>query len=182
MDKTIMDRSRNITQRIKATPAACFILAACLILMCCPVSLTLPASLVSMASPTALTSPALQDGPGLFGITAYAAEGQNLVIEVVEEIPADRMVKHKNGMVEPMAGSSGSADGAVEIEDSEVPLAAGPAERAFPVIPVIYLGAAVIAFAGYELIGHRRRNALFKIRRDGYREEARRQREKEAAR
>ena len=115
-------------------------------------------------------------------IDAYAAEGQNLVIEVVEEIPADRMVKHKNGMVEPMAGSSGSADGAVEIEDSEVPLAAGPAERAFPVIPVIYLGAAVIAFAGYELIGHRRRNALFKIRRDGYREEARRQREKEAAR
>ena len=168
MDKTIMDRSRNITQRIKAAPAACFMLAACLILMGC---LPLP----SMLSGTGVRK-------GIGGITAYAAEGQNLVIEVVEEIPADRMVKHKNGMVEPMAGSSGSADGAVEIEDSEVPLAAGPAERAFPVIPVIYLGAAVIAFAGYELIGHRRRNALFKIRRDGYREEARRQREKEAAR
>lgn len=168
MDKTIMDRSRNITQRIKAAPAACFMLAACLILMGC---LPLPA----MPAGTGVRR-------GIGGITAYAAEGQNLVIEVVEEIPADRMVKHKNGMVEPMAGSSESADGAVEIEDSEVPLAAGPAERAFPVIPVIYLGAAVIAFAGYELIGHRRRNALFKIRRDGYREEARRQREKEAAR
>ncbi len=95
------------------------------------------------------------------GIRAYAADGRQLVVEVVEEIPADDMV---------------------ELEENEVPLAAGPAERAFPILPVIYLGAAAIAFAGYELIGHRRRNALLKIRREGYREEARLRKEKEAVR
>ena len=95
------------------------------------------------------------------GISTHAADGRQLVVEVVEEIPADDMV---------------------ELEDNEVPLAAGPAEKAFPILPVIYLGAAAIAFAGYEMIVCRRRNALLKIRRDGYREEARQRKEKEAVR
>ena len=95
------------------------------------------------------------------GIRAYAADGQQLVVEVVEEIPADDIV---------------------ELEDNEVPLAAGPAERVFPILPVIYLGAAALAYAGYEMIGHRKRNALLKIRREGYREEARQRKEKEAVR
>ena len=88
---------------------------------------------------------------------SFAETGQKLVVEVVEEIPADAMV---------------------ELEDNEVPLAMGPAERHLPVIPVIYMSTAVILLAAYELIGHRRRNALFRIRRDGYREEAARQKER----
>ncbi|MBQ6036758.1 MAG: hypothetical protein IKE56_09585 [Lachnospiraceae bacterium] len=94
-------------------------------------------------------------------LTAYAAEGEKLIVEVVEEISVDDMV---------------------ELEDSEVPLAMGPAERHFPVIPVIYFGTAVLVFAGYELIGHRRRNALFRIRKEGYLEEERRKNIREAVR
>ena len=49
------------------------------------------------------------------------------------------------------------------------------AEKTLPKHQVTVLS----TYAGYEMIGHRKRNALLKIRRDGYREEARQRKEKE---
>ena len=86
------------------------------------------------------------------------AEDQ-LVIEVIEEIPAEELE---------------------DLEDLEVPLAMAPVlKKTNSPMPVIIVAAIASVLGAYYAVQTHKRNKLFRIREEGYEEEERRLKEKQ---